>query len=105
MHAISCPTCGTRCLSPKDKLKLGPGRTVTCASCGAKYSVAWATSILYLVLEAVVPLLAGFCALVLVGSFGSLWALLLVFLLGALLGAAPLLWAYVRFVPLVRRGA
>ena len=60
---------------------------------------------LFALLDAVVPLLTGLFALMLIGSFSSTWVFALTFIVGALIGAAPVLWAYVRFVPLVRRGA
>jgi len=60
---------------------------------------------LFAVAEAIIPLLTGLAALMAVGTFTSAWSFVPTFLLGALLGAVPLLWAWVRFVPLVRRGA
>jgi len=80
-------------------------RGSSCASCGATVSVARLPSIFFALLDALVPLLTGLLALMLVGSFSSTWAFALTFVVGALIGVAPVLWAYVRFVPLVRRGA
>ena len=47
----------------------------------------------------------GVLALKLAGPFSSLYAPIVVFALGSAVGTVPFLWAYVRFVPLVVRGA
>ena len=105
MQPLECPACGKQSLSVARKLSIGPARSVLCASCGARISVPWIPSLLLLAAESVIPLLTGFYALVLVGTFTSTLLYLLVFLVGAAVGAAPLLWVHIRFVPLIRRGA
>jgi hypothetical protein len=105
MSALDCPTCGERGLSVARKLSLGPARSILCASCGARIGVPWIPSLLVLALGSVIPLFTSLYALVFVGTFTSTLLFMLAFLTGALVGVVPLLWAYVRFVPLVRRGA
>jgi hypothetical protein len=105
MHGLTCPVCGKYCLSAARKLFLGPARSVPCASCGARVSVPWLPSILLSLLASVAPIVSGAFALTIVGNFSSVYALVGAFIVGAVIGALPFLWASYRFVPLVVRGA
>ena len=105
MDTLACPNCGRRCLSAWAKLTLGTARPASCSSCGTAIGVSWPITIVFFLLDSVVPLLAGLLALKALSPFSSQWLFVATFFLGAVLGLLPLLWVYVRFVPLVRRGA
>ena len=84
---------------------LGTARRTSCASCGALVGISWPITLVFFGLDSIVPLLAGLLALKAFSPFSSLWLFAATFFLGAVLALLPLLWVYVRFVPLVRRGA
>jgi len=105
MHALQCPACGKQCLSSSRKLFLAPARSISCASCGARVSVTWFASMALIALQSCVMVVTGVLALMLASPFSSLYTPIVIFALGSAVGTAPFLWAYVRFVPLVVRGA
>jgi len=105
MDALACPNCGHRCLSARAKLMLGTARPTFCSSCGTAVGISWRITIVFFLLDSIVPLLAGLLALKALSPFTSQWLFVATFFFGAVLGLLPLLWVYVRFVPLVRRGA
>ena len=104
MQPLNCPACSKQCLSVSRKLFLSPAVSIPCASCGARVSVPWVQSMLFILLAGVVPSLVGIFAISSVG-FSSTNAAVAVFVVIAAVVALPFLWAYYRFVPLVVRGA
>lgn len=100
MNPLDCPACGKTCLSAFRKVFLGPARSVACANCGARVSVAWLPSMALISIQAIVALVASVTAAKLVSPVQSLYALPVAAGIGALLASIPFVWAYSRFVPL-----
>jgi hypothetical protein len=106
MHKLSCPACNELAFSANQKIWLGPARTIGCSKCGARVSVAWVKSALVLALSTI-AFWAGAVLGMKVALYFSTPASPLLFLSSALLGgillSIPLLFVYVRYVPLVAR--
>ena len=105
MQPLNCPTCSKHCLSVKRKLLLSPASTAPCVSWGARVSLPWLRSLLFILLAGVVPSFVGVIAVSTIGNFSSKGAEVGTFVVIAAVVAVPFLWAYYRFVPLVVRGA
>jgi len=100
----SCPHCGGYCLSRWARACLGPARSVRCATCGQRVSVAWLPGIFLSLLIGVAATIGGGLAVFyLVPDSPEWWAV--VFVVAGLLSSVLPALAWNRFVPLVARNA
>jgi len=99
MKPLQCPRCGQSAMSAAVKLRLAPGRTRPCRSCGGALGVAWLPYLLVAVVSQLFPFVGLLLAIALAAN--SLVAALLSVVAFSLVG----LWLHGWLVPLVARGS